>query len=518
VTKAERERLERQSPLFFATSRLSIPEGWDWESRPYLEDVYDDLSKAIVIEKATQVGISTLAVAKVLHGLKFRYTLGAIYYLPTFSEMGDFEKFKVREMTRTDPELKPQDVQTEVENTRMKRIGKSFLYLRGTQNESGVRSVPVDCVVLDEMDHIEPRIRKMALDRLGSSTLKEVIELSRPTVPNFGIDARFQESDQRYWLLTCPGCSKSVCLEETFPECVSEQGWLQCPACHHQLDARQGEWVPKYPDRTLRGYHFSQLISPTVDLQELLRDYRTTRYLDVFYNSRLGLPYVEVESRLDKAMVLTFCSQEPLMDRSETPCTMGVDQGMDLHVVISRPEGSRRRIVYLGILKEWRELDDLMYRFKVKKSVVDALPEQRNARDFCRRHRGKAFMSFYNEHRKGDVAWDDVEGIVQSDRTESLDEAFRRIRLGQVILPKFHPLVDRFAEHLTMTAKKLEEDDKGNARYVYVRLGDDHFAHAWNYDCLCWTLDRTEVPIALGKRSSGKVYSEELAQYERSVF
>jgi hypothetical protein len=30
--------------------------------------------------------------------------------------------------------------------------------------------------------------------------------------------------------------------------------------------------------------------------------------------------------------------------------------------------------------------------------------------------------------------------------------------------------------------RKLEEDrETGSKRYVYLRLGEDHFRHAWNY-------------------------------------
>ena len=34
-------------------------------------------------------------------------------------------------------------------------------------------------------------------------------------------------------------------------------------------------------------------------------------------------------------------------------------------------------------------------------------------------------------------------------------------------------------------AKKLEEDQEtGSKRYVYVRLGPDHFRHAFNYEAM----------------------------------
>jgi hypothetical protein len=42
-----------------------------------------------------------------------------------------------------------------------------------------------------------------------------------------------------------------------------------------------------------------------------------------------------------------------------------------------------------------------------------------------------------------------------------------------------------FAEHLHNTAKRLEEDEEtGSKRYTYVKLGPDHFRHAFNYEAM----------------------------------
>jgi hypothetical protein len=41
------------------------------------------------------------------------------------------------------------------------------------------------------------------------------------------------------------------------------------------------------------------------------------------------------------------------------------------------------------------------------------------------------------------------------------------------------------ADHLHNTAKKLEEDEEtGSKRYVYVKLGPDHFRHSFNYEAM----------------------------------
>jgi hypothetical protein len=52
-------------------------------------------------------------------------------------------------------------------------------------------------------------------------------------------------------------------------------------------------------------------------------------------------------------------------------------------------------------------------------------------------------------------------------------------------LPKECEITGEFAKHLHNVAKKLEEDEEtGSKRYVYVRLGPDHFRHAFNYEAM----------------------------------
>ena len=126
-----------------------------------------------------------------------------------------------------------------------------------------------------------------------------------------------------------------------------------------------------------------------------------------------------------------------------------------------------------------------MKNFRVTRCVVDALPETRNARAFAERHRGKVFLNYYNEHQKGKYKWNEKDLTVQCNRTESLDASHIEIMNGQVILPRECETVRVFAQHLHNVAKKLEEDEEtGSKRYVYVKLGPDHFRHAYSYEAM----------------------------------
>ena len=123
--------------------------------------------------------------------------------------------------------------------------------------------------------------------------------------------------------------------------------------------------------------------------------------------------------------------------------------------------------------------------FGVSRCVVDALPETRNARTFAERFKGKVYLNYYNKFQKGSYSWNDRELIMSCNRTESLDASHREIIQRDIILPRECEIAREFAKHLHNVAKKLEEDEEtGSKRYVYVKLGPDHFRHALNYETM----------------------------------
>jgi len=143
------------------------------------------------------------------------------------------------------------------------------------------------------------------------------------------------------------------------------------------------------------------------------------------------------------------------------------------------------RLIHLEVYKDWEELDRLIRNFNISCCVVDALPETRNARAFAERFKGKVYLNYYNKHQKGSYAWNEKELIVSCNRTESLDASHKKIMDRSIILPKKCEITREFAQHLHNVAKKLEEDEEtGSKRYVYVKLGQDHFRHAFNYEAM----------------------------------
>ena len=353
----------------------------------------------------------------------------------------------------------------------------------------GLKSVPVDFIIFDELDEAPPNAVDMAMERMAHSEIKRVLKLSNPTLPDYGIDKAFQETDQKYWLLKCK-CGEFTCLEDTFPDCLLEtknKVIRACQKCKAELNPSIGQWVAKHPSVTdKRGRHYSQLFSHFVNPAEILYQFRTTNNLTDFYNLKIGNAYVEATNRLSVQEVLALCGSEGIASQDKGPCFMGVDQGKDLHVVIGKRHVQKAgNIIHLGVYKDWEELDRLMNAFNVSRCVVDALPETRNARAFAGRHPGKVFLNYYNIHQKGAYAWNEQALTVSCNRTESLDASHNEIQNTEIVLPRECDIVREFANHLHNTAKRLEEDEEtGSKRYVYVKLGLDHFRHAFNYETM----------------------------------
>jgi len=455
-----------------------------YERHEYLILPYKDDHPDQTEMKATQLGLTSKAMLKAVYGARYGDYRGIMYLFPSKSDVTDFSKGRVGPLIEDNPNSIGEWIQN-TDSANIKKVWKAFLYFRGMKSRVGLKSVPIDFTIFDELDEAPQNAMDMAMERMAHSENKRVLKLSNPTLPDYGIDKAFQETDQRYWLLKCEKCGEYTCLEDTFPDCLHETrgGVIRACKCGAELNPSIGQWVAKRPSITdKRGYHYSQLFSYFVSPAEILHQFRTTSNLTDFYNLKIGNAYVEATNRLSIPEVLALCGNDGIVSEDKGPCFMGVDQGKDLHVVIGKRD-TQGRIVHLGIYKDWEELDRLMKNFNISRCVVDALPETRNARTFAERHPGKVFLNYYSHYQKGSYAWNEGQLTVSVNRTESLDASHNEIMNGGLVLPRESDIVREFAQHLHNTAKKLEEDEEtGSKRYVYVKLGTDHFRHAFNYE------------------------------------
>ena len=460
----------------------------------------------MVLSKAAQIGGTTWAILRSIHACLTG--LDVIYYFPTRTDVLDFSKGRVGPLLADNPFL--HRLMSDTDTAGLKRIGDAHLYLRGMQSTVGMKSVPADVVVFDELDEAPPAAKAMAKERLAHSDYKRIIELSNPSLPDYGIDEQFQKSDQRQWTLKCPTCGHWTSPVKAFPTKVGEEvriilprddgtHYLACVKCSAELDPTMGEWVADFPRRKIHGYRISQLFSSKVDPGEILEEYRTTRFLDRFYNLKIGIPWADLERRLDVPAVLALCGEEPMVEKAQAGSyAMGVDTGKYLHVVILQNArcDEPRPLVHLAVCQDFEDLDALMRAFPISRCVIDGLPETHATRAFAQRHCGRVFLSFFNESQRGAPKWDEASQIVQVNRTEALDASRAAVREKRLALPRCSPLIEQFARQMAADAKVLDEDEAtGIKKYRYVKTGENHFSLAFTY---AW-LATQDLPDPLGR-------------------
>ena len=119
--------------------------------------------------------------------------------------------------------------------------------------------VPADHSVHDEYDLMNQKIDELVDGRLAKSDIKTKTFLSNPSLPDCGISAKFDESDQRYWFDKCQACGAWTCFDD--PDLTEEELFLKriveqsdgsairaCSNCGRDVDVRLGQWLPRRPN------------------------------------------------------------------------------------------------------------------------------------------------------------------------------------------------------------------------------------------------------------------------------
>jgi hypothetical protein len=305
-------------------------------------------------KKAAQMGFTEKSVIRSLHGMiKARFKIGALHLFPTQDDVADFSKARFNPLIADNPE----EIGAYVRNTdatNIKRIGDAMLYLRGGRptrsveglkdTSSKLKSIPVDRLVIDERDEIPDTMVDLALERLSHSDVKEVERLSTPMIPDSGIDLDYKNSDQRMWVIRCQHCGTDNILELEFPNCLTRtmdgRVLRACKKCRGEIFPHDGRWIAQVPSKTeMVGWWISQLNSHYIDPKVILDIYERLGQPGVmskqeFYNSKLGMAYVDGSQKLQKSDLYQRVGQESMLSAHRGPTAMGVDIGNFLHTTI----------------------------------------------------------------------------------------------------------------------------------------------------------------------------------------
>lgn len=536
-------------PLWCISSGVTIDGNTvNFNEHRYLLPIYMDYDSQIQAwQKAAQLGATVYMLLRMIFWLKTHQGRSGALYFPTRDGADLLSSARLGPMIQSAPELV--DLMQESngkDRNSLRRIGKSLFYIFHLAGKASKDSTPLDYVSFDEVRLCSPADIDQALERISHSPYKKRVFMSTAGLPGMDIAQRFNAGTQHIWQTAC-GCSDGVDLARAFPDCViaddprrSKKPYLVCPKCRYEIkDVQNGRYVPRNPNASYNSYHVSQLNSKFISIEEIWNFYKQTTNMPEFYNSKLGLPYVDEENLPITDEVLSHAiSDEFAWAKPKEPglrTAMGVDQmGQFNYVILADydPQGRFKRVRHLEIIEsdnpEYKEngkkvspfkrLYEIMDEYNVRVCVIDAMPNTNEAMDFARAFPGRVFIGWYQQGAKDVVQWGDKPTTKLSlrkagpllrykyhaimSRYVSLDFALNEFVQGDVKVPQPQALMQyvkseetgmfaneyicesRFFKHLKglVRDKHVMNEDTGEYKMQWIPIaGDPHFAHAWNY-------------------------------------
>ncbi len=503
---------------------IDVKTPFDLDNHLYLADIYACPAQEICVYKAAQLGISELFVSYDLHGCGIR-GMTILHLMPTEGDVGDFSRQRFGGAIEASPSIEAMirdasGSQRGSDKVTLKRVGDGWLYLRGAQVDTKkkearqLHSVAADGVVFDEYDRMSPWVRDIGLKRLGHSQIAEVRYGSTPTWAGQGIVTIWEESDQREWFVPCGRCGHWAYIYiDKRDEChymvlewddlgrprawhgQSEgRAYVACGQCGREIDhAAAGQWVARYPGRSLVGFHPTKLHTRQLPLIKIITDLQAVEEMGQrqAWNQHLGLAFSPRGGKLTYE-VLDQCRREYAHGpRGDDRPVAGVDVGKVLHLIIRAgeidPDTGEWPQLFAGEVS-WDDLVHLLHRYRVRRVVMDALPETTKALEIQAKFpRGVIWLCYYNlsdlgNRRTEPYNWNEVEGVVNCDRTRVLDRMFAGFYSLSSTLPLNIRDVPHYYDQMTAPTRKFVTRDNGITVSVYDEgESADHYAHAETY-------------------------------------
>lgn len=487
---------------------------WSFDHHPWTKDMHDSDADINVGQKAAQTGYTEWALNVAFHFMDIK-RMDVLYVLPnTRPDAADFSSSRFDKALELSQHLK--QMFSDTQNIGHKRAGSTNLFIRGSNSRSGLMSLPVSLLILDELNEMDQENLPLAFERLMGQVVRKQLMLSTPTIPDFGISYYYNKTTQEHFFFPCPSCGRQIELkfpeslvivgeEETDPRV--EESHLICTECKavlpHEDKIRylnQGRNVPMFPGRTERGFHVNQLyamhLPPAVIAKAYLNSLKDISAEQVFWNAKIGIPYIVAGAKITDEMFDTCIINEGMISFNRYGVvTMGVDVGVRaLHVEIDlwdlAPRSgydlnsyARCRILWAGEVANPEDLDRLMFEFGVHFCVIDSQPERRKALEFANRFPGRVKLCRYpvGVNGRNITVSTDEEHFINVDRTSWLDMALGRFKNGTIAVPADVPR--DYKHHICAQVRVSKKDKDGNpvARYETPGNRQDHYGHARNY-------------------------------------
>lgn len=327
------------------------PGQWRTDRTPFAREIMDALSltsqvQRVVLKFAAQIAKTEIALNFIGYIMEHD-PAPALVVLPTEQVRDRWVVQRLDPMLNDSPSLAAifgQKRQKDTANTKeMKNFPGGILVCGGANSPASLASMPIQYVICDEVDRfpweagIEGDPLGLVEERTNTFPRRKILLVSTPTTAGLSrIEDEYAASDQRRYEVPCPHCGTLQPLVWTQTTAAGETRSLSrqpvtgkvtytCAHCRQPIEERHkpqmlafGRWVPRFPERTVRGYHLSGLYSPIglgLSWEEILRKWdaahRDPIKLKRFVNTTLGEVWVEQGDSIEPSLLMSRAEYYP---------------------------------------------------------------------------------------------------------------------------------------------------------------------------------------------------------------
>ena len=387
----------------------------------YQQVILNDTHNKKVVKKCSQIGASEINIARALAFTNLYQGTKLSYVLPSAKFAQKFVKMRFDPIIASSPNIKSR-LERGSDSSELKQFGDSFFMSQGASSASttNVLAIDLDALVVDELDGAEnPDVINQLISRLTHSEYKDEFYLSTPTVPGYGISARYDASKKHVMFQKCARCNTwfqpdyyehvflpgfhtkkkhtnhtlkdiSFLTASYIEDCNLQDAVIICPNrnCKRPLskenlvDPTTREFICENPDSNaeFHGYHITPFAVPTIITPGDLVG-RSARYsrLQDFSNDALGLELSSKETGLDLEEIQSFFSETEAFPAGTLPpyTVMGLDMGGECACTIGYPGNETLHVIHaekIPLHNVRTRVDELHKKYKCIGGVVDSMP------------------------------------------------------------------------------------------------------------------------------------------------
>lgn len=486
----------------------------DW---PFLEDIYDETSKYMVLKASRQCSKSTTLGNLILAYSAAVANYKSLYVGPTQTHTTTFSVDRLMNPIENSPLLETLTSRKLTNNVNEKIfINGSIIRLRSAfVSPRKVRGIPSRMVAIDEIQEINIDFFPVILECAATfPTNRKIMFAGTPLTLDNAIEHYWSHlSTMNEWMVKCQACGK---WNGTTIKNVGKTGYV-CEKCASIMDVRTGQWVTNQKKAIYAGYHINQLMTPyTVKDWDSIRIKYEDYAVHQFHNEVLGESFDQGVKPITLEELYSCCQNysnseiPPKQALTQITCA-GIDWSGGEHsytvlTIIIVDRNDKFRVLYSKQYSGIESMPDFVLRdileklnlFSVNMICADAGMGITNnymlQKDYGTH---KLLPVYYSASLREIGKWEKKSRQLIVNRTKVMEMIFRLLKSKDVVFPKAEEMKTPFFDDILSVF--IEENQRGDLRYDHSAGITDDFMHSLTYSILAMLIIRPRPELFFPK-------------------